>query len=232
MMAGVSSEVPMSGRRAQAARNDELILAAAREVFLADPTAPIAAVARRAGVGLSALYRRYAGKDELLQTLCADGLRRFIAVAEAALDDRLDPRACLDVFIAGIVDADVHSLTVKLAGTFSTTPELVALATHANTLNGQVLERARNAGAVRPDLQLNDVPMIFEQLAAIRLADPARNRELRRRYLAMHLTAIRPQPDSPPLSGTPPTDDEYRRRWQPPAGTARRGPPIRPAARE
>ena len=35
----------MSGRRAQAARNDTLILAAARDVFLADPTAPIAAVA-------------------------------------------------------------------------------------------------------------------------------------------------------------------------------------------
>jgi hypothetical protein len=118
------------------------------------------------------------------------------------------------VFIAGIVDADVHSLTVKLAGTFSTTPELFALATHANTLNGQVLTRARDAGAVRPDLELNDVPMIFEQLAAIRLADPERNGELRRRYLALHLAAIRPQPDTPPLPGTPPTDDEYRRRWQ------------------
>ncbi len=41
---------PMSGRRAQAARNDELIMNAAREVFVADPTAPIAAVAERAGV--------------------------------------------------------------------------------------------------------------------------------------------------------------------------------------
>ena len=126
----------MSGRRAQAARNDALILAAARDVFLDDPTAPIAAVARRAGVGLSALYRRYASKDELLQTLCADGLHRFIEIAEAALDERVAARECLDVFIAGIVDADVHSLTVRLAGTFPTTPELFALADRANTLNG------------------------------------------------------------------------------------------------
>ena len=58
--------------------------------------------------------------------------------------------------------------------------------------------------------------MIFEQLAAIRLADPERNRELRRRYLALHLAAIRPQPDAAPLPGTPPTDVEYRRRWQQP----------------
>ncbi len=204
----------MSGRRAQAARNDALILAAAREVFLADPTAPIAAVAQRAGVGLSAVYRRYASKDGLLQTLCADGLHRFIEVAEGALDERVAGRDCLDVFIAGIVDADVHSLTVRLAGTFSTTRELFELATHANTLCARVLTRASSAGAVRPDLDLNDVPMIFEQLAAIRFAEPERNRELRRRYLALHLQAIRPQPQAAPLPGTPPTDHEYRRRWQ------------------
>jgi AcrR family transcriptional regulator len=210
----VSSDVPMSGRRAQAARNDALILAAAREVFLADPTAPIAAVAQRAGVGLSALYRRYAGKDELLQTLCADGLQRFVEVAEAALDDRVDPNDCLDQFIAGIVDADVHSLTVKLAGTFPTTPELFELATHANALAGRVLERAREAGAVRLGFELNDVPVIFEQLAAIRFADPERNRELRRRYLTLHLEAIRPHPHASPLSGAPPSDLEFRRRWE------------------
>src|SRR5215211_7459340 len=40
---------PLSGRRAQAARNDERILDAAREVFLADPGAPISAVAEHAG---------------------------------------------------------------------------------------------------------------------------------------------------------------------------------------
>ncbi|WP_028066980.1 TetR/AcrR family transcriptional regulator [Solirubrobacter soli] len=202
----------MSGRRAEAARNDERILASARAVFLADPSAPIAAVAKHAGVGVGALYRRYAGKDQLLQTLCADGLHRFIAVAEHALDQGVPADECLDVFITGIVDADVHSLTVKLAGTFPTTMELYELATHAHALNGEVLARARAAGAVRADLDLNDIPMIFEQLAAIRLGDPERNHALRRRYLALHLSAIRP--DGTPLPGTPPTDEEHRRRWE------------------
>jgi AcrR family transcriptional regulator len=68
-----------SGRKAQAERNDQTILDAARAVFPREPAAPISAVAKEAGVGISALYRRYAGKDELLQTLCADGLRRYIA---------------------------------------------------------------------------------------------------------------------------------------------------------
>jgi hypothetical protein len=42
---------PLSGRRAQAARNDERILDAARIVFIADLHAPISAVAKHAGIG-------------------------------------------------------------------------------------------------------------------------------------------------------------------------------------
>ncbi|MEK8229221.1 TetR family transcriptional regulator [Oerskovia sp. M15] len=76
--------MPLSGRKAQAARNDEAILAAAREVFVQDPAAPVAAVAKAAGVGISALYRRYPGKEDLLATLCAEGLRTFVGVARDA----------------------------------------------------------------------------------------------------------------------------------------------------
>ena len=206
--------MPMSGRRAQAARNDALILAAAREVFFADPTAPIAAVAQRAGVGLSALYRRYASKDQLLQTLCADGLHRFIEVAEAALDERVDPRECLEVFIAGIVDADVHSLTVKLAGTFPTTPELFELASRAHTLNGRVLARApqrpRGATGPRPQRRADD-------LRAARGDPPRRPRAKPRTPPPLPGPAPRGDPppaQTPPLPGTSPTDHEYRRRWE------------------
>src|SRR3712207_9065872 len=85
------TSAPLNGRRAEAARNDWLIMDAAREVFIADPAAPIAAVAKRAGVGIGALYRRYASKEELLRWLCAEGLRQYIAEAEAALADEGDP---------------------------------------------------------------------------------------------------------------------------------------------
>src|SRR6187455_2632102 len=97
----------LSGRRVQAARNDDVILHAARDVFLEDPKAPIAAVAERAGVGISALYRRYAGKEDLLRTLCHDGLRRFIAEAETAADET-DGWTAFVGFLQRIVDADVH----------------------------------------------------------------------------------------------------------------------------
>src|ERR671939_278668 len=86
-----TTPAPLSGRRAEAARNDRRILDAAREVFVADPGAPIAAVAKRAGVGIGALYRRYGSKEELLRQLCGEGLQRYIAAVEAALADDDDP---------------------------------------------------------------------------------------------------------------------------------------------
>src|ERR671917_277967 len=89
-----TTPAPLSGRRAEATRNDQRILDAAREVFVADSGAPIAAVAKRAGVGIGALYRRYASKEVLLQRLAAEGLQQYIAAVEDALaQDDGDPRS-------------------------------------------------------------------------------------------------------------------------------------------
>ena len=201
----------LSGRRAQAARNDELILSAARAVFMADPSAPIAAVAERARVGISALYRRYPSKEELLRTLCGGGLRQYNAIAEAALAGD-DPGQALAVFMRGVVEADVHSLTLALAGTFTPTEELRAEAQRSGELNARLLARAREAGAVRDDVELGDVTMVFEQVAAIRFGDEERTAQLRRRALALHLDGLRAEP-AEPLPGPPATSDELRARW-------------------
>src|SRR5215472_17437298 len=119
---------PLSGRRAQAARNDRLILEAARSVFVADPEAPISAVAERAGVGISALYRRYASKEDLLRHLCLDGLQRYIG---AAVADEGDPWNAFATFMRRVVEADTPSLTNRLAGTYTPDEELYREAARA-----------------------------------------------------------------------------------------------------
>src|SRR3954469_13962971 len=126
---------PQSGRRAEAARNDERILAAARDVFIANPLAPIADVAKAAGVGISALYRRYPSKEDLLRQLCADGLRRYIAAAEAASADEGDLGAAFASFMAGVVSPRAASLTQPLARTFQPTQDLSRAAAYAGELN-------------------------------------------------------------------------------------------------
>src|SRR5215471_4582172 len=137
----------LPGRQAEAARNDQLILDAARAVFVADPAAPVSEVARRAGVGIAALYRRYPSKEDMLRKLSGDGLHRYIAEAEAALADDRDPWTALAAFMHRVMQADTHSLTQSLAGTFTPTEELYRDAARAQELNVALFERVRAARA-------------------------------------------------------------------------------------
>jgi AcrR family transcriptional regulator len=212
----MSTSPPMSGRKAEAARNDTLILEAAQAVFVANPDSPISAVAERAGVGISALYRRYPSKEDLLRTLCANGLRTYLDAVEDALEDEDDvPRAWVR-FMERVVEADTHAQVTALAGTFTPTEELQRDAELGQVRNLQLIERAKQAGVLRADLDVNDLSMIFEQLSAVRLGDEERTRTLRRRYLRLYLRAIRPDPTEPdPLPGPAPTWEEVAGRWTP-----------------
>ena len=207
-----TTSAPMSGRRAEAARNDGRILEAAREVFVADPKAPISAVAERAGVGIGALYRRYGSKEDLLRRLSADGLRTYTAAVEEALADRGDPWAAFADFMRRVVDADTHSLTLRLAGTFTPTEELYRDSQRARELNARLFERTRTAGVIRSDIEVDDIALLLEQLAAVRVADEERTRQLRHRYLALLLDALH-APSGSGLPGPPPSWEEIDRRW-------------------
>jgi AcrR family transcriptional regulator len=203
---------PGPGRQAEAARNDQRILEAARTVFVADPAAPVSEVARRAGVGIAALYRRYPSKEDMLRKLSGDGLHRYIAEAEAALADDRDPWTAFAAFMTRVMRADTHSLTQQLAGTFTPTEELYRDAARAQDLNVAIFERVRAAGAIRPDVTVDDIGWILEMVASVRLRDPARTSQLRERYLALLLDGLR-TPDPVALPGSPPTWAEMSERW-------------------
>jgi AcrR family transcriptional regulator len=202
----------LGGRRAEAAINDGKILEAARQVYVADPEAPISAVARVAGVGISALYRRFASKEDLLRRLCGDGLKLYLEEIEAALADDADPWASFETFLKNIVEADTASLTLKLAGTFTPTDALIADASRSQEMNIELVERTKASGDLRRDFDVNDLSLIIEQLAAIRVGDEERTRRLRQRYLALVLQALH-APARAPLPGPAPTWEELGERW-------------------
>jgi AcrR family transcriptional regulator len=208
-----TSERPLSGRRSQALRNDVRILEAAREVFIADPDAPISAVAARAGVGISALYRRYANKEDLLRQLARDGLRRYVVEVEAAVADERDPWDVFALFMRRILDSGVLAITINLAGTFTPSDDLLADSARAAELNGRLLARTQEFGGLRPDINVDDLSMILEQVAAIRLGDDDRTREVRHRYLALVLDGLRMTGTD--LPGPPPMPMELAERWIP-----------------
>jgi AcrR family transcriptional regulator len=210
-----TSRSHLSGRRAEAARNDEAILASAREVFVADPDAPISAVAEHAGVGISALYRRYHSKEDLLRKLCGDGLALYIEIVRAAVDDWAgDPWETFATFMKRIVAADTHALTRNLAGRFTPTPELGQAGFLADDLNQQLVERAHAAGVLRTDVTFEDLTYVFEQVSSVHGTTPERTAQLRARFLTLHLDSLR-APGHTPLPGPPPTADEQHARWDP-----------------
>jgi len=217
-----TSPSPLSGRRAQAAANDKRILESARAVFVANPEAPITAVARHAGVGISALYTRYRSKDELLRTLCANGLRRFVEETEAALADERDDWSAFADYLRRLVDADTSSMTLALAGQFTPTEEMFALAERANELLQSVFERVK--GALRPDVDVHDISLILELVAAIKVSDRERTEQLRRRYLSLILDGLRARKRAQ-LPGPPPSWQELSERWTPSVTPAAGAPP-------
>ena len=203
---------PLRGRQAQAAHNDELILRAAREVFLADPNAPISAVAERAGVGIGALYHRYAGKADLLRTLCRNGQEIYLTEIRRALVSDAEPWEAFTGFLRRIVAANTHGLTVRLAGTFVPSAEQLALAEQMQALGIELFERVRATGLLRDDVTYLDVEFLLEFLAGAKLGGGAGTAELRQRHLAVVIDGLR-APGRTPLPGQPPTWEEQTQRW-------------------
>jgi AcrR family transcriptional regulator len=207
-----SGSAPLRGRQAQAAQNDELILQAARAVFLADPTAPISAVAERAGVGIGALYHRYAGKEDLLRTLCRNGQEVYLTEIKRALASDDEPWEAFTGFLRRIVAANTHGLTVRLAGTFVPTAEQLALAEEMQALAIELFERVRATGLLRDDVTYLDVEFLLEFLASVKLGNADRTAELRQRHLAVVIDGLRADGRTP-LPGQPPTWEEQTQRW-------------------
>ncbi len=204
---------PLSGRRAEAARNDGRILDAARGVFLADPEAPIADVARAAGVGISALYRRYPSKQALMRELARDGLTRYIADLRAALEEDGDDWDVYRRCMHRVVDGQSQALAQRVAGTFTPTDALTRLAAEAGRLANALHQRVQQAGALRADITPADVTLLLEMITFVDLPGPDRGRDLRHRYLELLLQSLA-APGSDELPGPAASASALAARWQ------------------
>ncbi len=106
----------------------------------------------------------------------------------------------------------MHSLTVQLAGTFTPTAEMGADAQRANELAAQLVAGAHAQGRLRAEIVTADVGQVLEACAAIRVPDPQRTAELRRRLLEIILAGLSAAGDEP-LPGPPPQPGEANWRW-------------------
>lgn len=154
--------------RADARRNREAVLAAAKKLF-ADQglDAQMPDVARTANVGIGTVYRHFPKKDDLIAALVAERFERLADKAREclAMDDAWDGLAEFIRFAAQI-QADDRGL----CDVVGSRPEMMGAAARAAglpELSEKLVKRAQRVGAVRRDLTWEDIPMIACGLGGI-----------------------------------------------------------------
>jgi AcrR family transcriptional regulator len=193
--------------RADAARNAERILRAARDVYgELGPEAPIEAVARRAGVGERTLYRRFPTKGELvraaLDQCIAEGLTPTIKAVRAGTDPLEGLAQLIDAAIS--LGARERNLLTAARSAGSLTPD-VSTALY-DALN-ELARRGQQAGVVRADLVPADLPRMIAMLHSVLWTMDA-GHDGWRRYVVLMLDAIsvdhrRPLPPAAALRFVP-----------------------------
>jgi len=194
-MAGVTS--PARPQRADAARNRESLLAAAEAEF-ADRgiDASIADIARRAGVAKATVFRHFATKEELIAAIVGGHFAALMDVARRLLD-AADPEAALLDFLAvaadGIQQQDLTFLQTATGGD----SRVADLRNDLHAAVSLLVDRAREAGAIRADITGTDVFLLIcaPVHTAGFLTNPAP--DLWRRYLGIIFDGLRPAGASP-----------------------------------
>jgi len=157
-VAGVAAE---RGLRADARRNREAVLAAARELFAEQGVeAQMPDVARAAGVGVGTVYRHFPTKDDLVAALVAQRFERLADKVREGLemDDPWEGVAELIRFAARI-QADDRALC-DVMGSRGELMYASALAVGLPELTDRLVKRAQRSGKLRRDLTWEDIPMI------------------------------------------------------------------------
>ncbi|MER5929252.1 TetR/AcrR family transcriptional regulator [Streptomyces sp. NPDC002054] len=179
--------------RKDAARNWERIVAVARDLVDHGTPLQLNDVARRAQLGVGTVYRHFPTAEALLETVAAPCLEALAAHGEQALADE-DPRRALTGFLTRTIEAQVTdaSLPAVTAAPTDTLPRTTELKRTLWSVGAQLLERARDAGAVRADLTSDDlVPLMCGIAYAANVhSSPAARTETARRYLIALLEGL------------------------------------------
>lgn len=152
--------------RADALRNRERIIAAARELFVEfGPDVALDDVARRAGVGNATLYRNFPDRAALVHEVVLAVTSRTTLRAEEAVAAESDPFAALSRFVHAAADERIGALCPMLSGVFDKDhPELLAERRRLEEAVEGLVARAMSAGRLRTDIGVGDVLVALSQL--------------------------------------------------------------------
>jgi AcrR family transcriptional regulator len=164
-----SRHPPPPARRADAERNRDKILVAARAAF-AEPGAPVsmAEISRRAGVGMATLYRNFPGRRELLEALYTDEVDAICAAA-ASLDGE-SPGAVLAAWLRRFVAFSTNKSDIAselLEHTDSSAPVFGDSRARVMAAGRPLLLAAQQSHEIREDLTLEQILDLVIAIARI-----------------------------------------------------------------
>ena len=146
--------------RADARRNSERLVAAARRVFAAEgPDASMDAIAREAGVGVGTLYRHFPRRIDLVEAVYWGDVAELEQTAEQAVAE-LEPWAAVEAFLHGFLRYahTKRTFLAQLREAFDKDPGLkLQSRERIEHAMGVVLDRAQEAGVVRTDVDGADL---------------------------------------------------------------------------
>jgi AcrR family transcriptional regulator len=162
--AGDTGDLPRPARplRRDARRNRDAILTAARQVVCDHGLeAPLEEIARRAGVGIATLYRRFPSRVALLDAVLADTVQAHIAVAEQALGNP-DPWEGFASYLEQTcrLQAANRGLNDAMGMRFPRATATEAAKTRLFEVVAQVVDRAQHSGQLRADLTVEDLAFL------------------------------------------------------------------------
>ncbi|MFG2578125.1 TetR/AcrR family transcriptional regulator [Streptomyces malaysiensis] len=186
--------------RPDARRNRERVLKAAREVFAAQGIdAPMSTVARRAGVGVATLYRRFPTRSALLAAAFDDQLAECATVFEEALADP-NPGHGLYTLLETVCTTLVTDRgfdTVFMTG-FPEALDCGRERACAEAGLNHLVQRALDAGQLRKDFDTADIPLLLLAVSGLAGQPPETALPAARRLLTYLFQSFQAHPPSRP----------------------------------
>ncbi len=193
--------------RSDARRNHQQILAAARDLFVErGPSAPLEDIARRAGVGIGTLYRRFSDRETLMRAVVLDALVETVEIAERAGREEASAMDALVRYMHAALDLRVSAVIPALLDVLDLDDAVLLPARDRGAASVQRLVDAAHAeGSLSDQVTFADVGMMLVRLSRP-LPGPLSeelNAQLGHRHLDLLVSGLRSGQDAveAPLEG-------------------------------
>jgi AcrR family transcriptional regulator len=204
---------PETTLRADARRNRDQILAAAKTIFaVSGPEVPMEEIARAAGVGVGTLYRRFPDRDALVRAVAMDNFERVLIEAKVIAAEETSAWSALSRLLRQSVELQLsiqlamasHRALVILKGD----PEVRRLRDEILVVVDELVRGAQAEGRLRQDIGAGDIAILFATLLRqVRAKVPEVAEMAARRCVGIMIDGLSARPGTE-LPGRPITSDD------------------------